>query len=135
MTNEKYNKYLEAVNVVCGECYGTEETCMTCPVRKCCDAIIDEHCRNVAKKEVKEVWPMTVKDLPRECLTELKQRYLVMLADNGVYAEIMEVDYDEPSQYDLENADEIVPDDVVFYNYDDVGFIPDDFFCLMETEE
>lgn len=37
MTNENYNKYLEAVDVVCGECYGTEETCMTCPVRKCCD--------------------------------------------------------------------------------------------------
>ena len=37
MTNENYNKYLEAVDVVCGECYGNEETCKSCPVRKCCD--------------------------------------------------------------------------------------------------
>ena len=135
MTNENYNKYMEAVNVVCGECYGTEETCKSCPVRKCCDAIIDEHCRNISKMEAKEVWPMTVKDLPRECLIELKQRYLVMLADEGSYAEVMDVDYDEPSQYDLGNADEIVPDDIIFYNFEDVEFVKDDFFCLMETED
>jgi hypothetical protein len=29
----------------------------------------------------------------------------------------------------LANADEIVPDDVIFREYDDVWFVPDDFFC------
>lgn len=87
------------------------------------------------RERMERIGYVDVHDLCRDCLVELKQRYLVMLADNGVYAEVMEVDYDEPSQYDLGNADEIVPDDVVFYNYDDYGFVPDDFFCLMETED
>lgn len=70
---------------------------------------------------------MNVRDLTREQLTELKQNYLTTLADSGQFAEIMGVDYDEPSMGDLANADEIVPDDVIFENYDGVDFVEDDF--------
>lgn len=72
---------------------------------------------------------MNVRDLSREQLTELKQRYLTQLADKGSYSEVLDVDYDEPSYWDLANADEIVPDDVVFEKYADISFVKDDFFC------
>lgn len=36
-------KFLDAVDVVCGECgYLSEETCENCPVRKTCDDIKDD---------------------------------------------------------------------------------------------
>ena len=37
MTSAEYKKYLDAVDVVCGNCYGTESICKNCPVRVCCD--------------------------------------------------------------------------------------------------
>ena len=37
-------------------------------------------------------------------------------------------DYDEPSYWDLAHADDIVPDDVIFKNYEGVEFVNDDFF-------
>lgn len=72
---------------------------------------------------------MDVLELSREQLVELKQNYLEQLADEGSYAEILNVDYNEPSYLDLANADEIVPDCVIFKNYEDVCFVNDDFFC------
>ena len=54
---------------------------------------------------------MDVRELSREQLIELKQRYLEMLADEGSYAEVLDVDHNEPSYWDLANADDIVPDD------------------------
>ena len=72
---------------------------------------------------------MDVLELSREQLTELKQNYLTQLADEGSYAEVLDVDYNEPSCWDLANADEIVPDDVIFKNYEGVCFTNDDFFC------
>lgn len=77
---------------------------------------------------------MTVHDLNRECLVELKQRYMTMLADEGTFAEVMETDHDEPSYADLVEADELIPDDVIFWNFDGVEFVKDDFFCMMEME-
>lgn len=76
-----------------------------------------------------------VHDLCRECLVELKQAYMVGLANEGAYSEVMNVDYDEPSMLDLVEADELIPDDIVFTYFEGISFIPDDFFCLMETEE
>lgn len=70
---------------------------------------------------------MTVHELNREQLVQLKQDYLCQLADCGEFAEIVGVDYDEPSWGDLMLADEIVPDDVIFRNYDDVYFVEEDF--------
>ena len=72
---------------------------------------------------------MDVLELSREQLIELKQNYLEQLADEGSFAEVLDVDYDEPSYLDLANADEIVPDCVIFKNYEDVCFVNDDFFC------
>ena len=72
---------------------------------------------------------MTVKELNKEQMLELKQRYLEMLADEGTFAEVMNRDYDEPSYWDLANADDIVPDDIIFTHYEGTHFVPDDFFC------
>lgn len=72
---------------------------------------------------------MDVRDLSKEQLLELKQHYLTKLADEGSYAEVLDCDYNEPSYWDLANADEIVPDDVIFNEYEGIGFTSDDFFC------
>ena len=70
---------------------------------------------------------MDVKDLSRDQLVTLKQSYMTQLADEGVFSEIMNTDYDEPSWYDLANADKIVSDEVIFNNYEGIDFVPEDF--------
>ena len=72
---------------------------------------------------------MTLQELSKDQLHELKERYLMRLADEGTFAEVMRTDYDEPSYGDLANADEIVPDDVIEREYEGVCFVEDDFFC------
>lgn len=72
---------------------------------------------------------MTIKELSKDQLHELKERYLMKLADEGTFAEVLDVDYDAPSYGDLANADEIVPDDVIFREYDGIDFVKDDYFC------
>lgn len=72
---------------------------------------------------------MNVRELSREQMHELKEAYLTKLADDGTFAEVLGVDYDEPSYEDLSNADDIVPDDVIFREYDGIDFVSDDFFC------
>lgn len=72
---------------------------------------------------------MNVRELSKDQLHELKEKYLMKLADEGTFAEVMDVDYYEPSYEDLANADEIVPDDVIFREYDGIDFVEDDFFC------
>lgn len=88
------------------------------------------------KKERKRMDSMSyvdVHDLCRQCIVELKQNYMTMLADEGMFEEIMGVNYSEPSMLDLVEADSLVPDSVIFYEYEGTGFVPDDFFCLMES--
>lgn len=70
---------------------------------------------------------MNVTELNREQLTFLKQAYMTQLADEGAFAEVFEVDYDEPSYADLANADELVPDDVIFDHYKGTDFVEEDF--------
>ena len=72
---------------------------------------------------------MNVRDLSKEQMHELKERYLLELADEGSFAEVMGVENDEPSYGDLADADDIVPDDVIFKDYEGVDFVNDDFFC------
>lgn len=72
---------------------------------------------------------MTLQELLKEQVHELKECYLMKLADEGTFAEVLDVDYDEPSYEDLANADEIVPDDVIEREYEGVCFVDDDFFC------
>lgn len=70
---------------------------------------------------------MDVTELSREQLVELKQNYLERLADEGTFAEVVGRDYDSPAYYDVAFADDIVPDDVIFHEYEHVSFVPDDF--------
>lgn len=72
---------------------------------------------------------MDVRELSKDQMLELKQNYLTKLADEGSYAEVMNCDYNEPSYHDLANADEIVPDDVIFREYEGIHFVMDDFWC------
>lgn len=63
---------------------------------------------------------MKVIELRRKQLVELKQAYLIRrLEENG---EMLTCS-------DLANADEIIPDKVVFRLFADVEFPDDDFFC------
>ena len=71
---------------------------------------------------------MTYSELTRDQLIQLKQDYMVQLADCGEFAEVMGVDYDEPSYGDLVNADELIPDDVIKEHYGDIWFYEDDFW-------
>ena len=61
---------------------------------------------------------MTVRELSRDQLNELKQTYVAKLAETGE-----EINYGE-----LVEAIEI-PDDVIFNHYDGILFTDDDFFC------
>lgn len=67
---------------------------------------------------------MNVAELNRDQLIELKQSYLEVLNESGEHEEVVGVSYGE-----LANADEIVPDDVIFDYYDGIIFTEDDFFC------
>ena len=60
---------------------------------------------------------MTVRELNREQLTELKQDYLTKVFKGNV------------SYGELAAADDIVPDNAVFAAYADYDFSPDDFMC------
>lgn len=70
---------------------------------------------------------MNVHDLNREQMRTLKERYLIELADAGAFAEIIGVDYDAPSYRDIADADEIVPDDVIFNQFEGFSFVEEDF--------
>ena len=61
---------------------------------------------------------MTVRELSRDQLNELKQVYAAQLAETG----------EEISYGELVEATEI-PDDVIFNYYDGILFTDDDFFC------
>lgn len=63
---------------------------------------------------------MTVRQLNRDQLTELKQR---MVDD-----EINETEGRGASYGELADA-ESIPDEKVFEKYEGVDFVPDDFFC------
>ena len=49
------------------------------------------------------------------------------MADAGAFAEIIGVDYDAPSYRDIADADEIVPDDVIFNQFEGFSFVEEDF--------
>lgn len=57
----------------------------------------------------------------------LAEAYLCKLADEGVYAEVVGVDYDAPGYRDLSNALELVPEDVLAREYGNALFADDDF--------
>ena len=73
---------------------------------------------------------MTIHELNREQLVELKEQYLSRLDDEGTLNEVL---YDNPdddrglSYGELANADSLVPDDVIFHEYEGTMFSEDDF--------
>ena len=66
---------------------------------------------------------MTVYDLNRDQLIELKQQYLTNFSG------------EEPSYEELADADEIITDEQIYRYCGDMEFSPDDFFCSAGEEE
>lgn len=71
--------------------------------------------------------PFTVYECTRAQLLELKREYLCKLADRDLR--------EEPSWYDMANADDLVSDDTIFDEYDGYCFTADDFFASDEETE
>lgn len=70
---------------------------------------------------------MSVHDLNREQLIELKCDYMVQLVNEGTFREVTNSDCDEPSYGHYANADEIIPDDMIFEHYEGYVFTDEDF--------
>ena len=70
---------------------------------------------------------MTVRELNRDQLTELKRMYYVQLVNECLFAKVMGVDIDEPSYDMIEKVNEYVSDEVIFDAYDNTVFTEDDF--------
>lgn len=62
---------------------------------------------------------MTVYDLNREQLDELKETYFSQLIDTGDRDEIL----------GNVTCSENIPDEVIFNHYDGISFTSEDFFC------
>lgn len=75
---------------------------------------------------------MLVTELSRDQLDELKRNYFSQLVNEGSFAEVMDVDIDEPSYKMLEKINEYVSDEFIFENYEGITFTEDDFFCSCE---
>lgn len=71
---------------------------------------------------------MRYEELTEEQKTQLAGDYLVRLADEGVYAEVMGADHDAPSYGEMMEALKLVPEDVLEREYGGVVFGEDDFF-------
>lgn len=76
---------------------------------------------------------LSVNDLTRDQIVELKQNYLERLADEGCLNEVLydDAEADETadgvSYEELANADALVSDDVIFREYEGTVFTEDDF--------
>lgn len=72
---------------------------------------------------------MGVEELNRDQLIELKERYMIELANTGEYAEVMNVEWDYPSMGEIAGADFLIDDTIIIERYADTIFTKDDFFC------
>lgn len=70
---------------------------------------------------------MTVKELNRDQLHELKQAYYSELVNEGTFAEVMGVNINEPSYEMIASIDEYVSDEFIYEHYDRYSFTEDDF--------
>lgn len=68
---------------------------------------------------------MRISELSRGQLVELKQNYLTQLDNEGTLEEVAGIK--SLGWSDLADADSIVPDDVIFENYENTEFSDDDF--------
>lgn len=78
---------------------------------------------------------MKVNELNRDQKIQLKQAYLYDLADRGIFARVMDVDYNDPSYLDLARADDLVSDYVINEKYKGVEFTEEDFFMSEEVSD
>lgn len=70
---------------------------------------------------------INVNELNREQLTTLKQGYVSELVDEGTFAEVFDLDIDEPSYMFLILIDNFVSDEFIKEHYSDVWFTEEDF--------
>lgn len=75
---------------------------------------------------------MTVRELNRDQLHELKQAYYSELVNEGIFAKVMGVNINEPSYEMIASIDEYVSDEFIYEHYDGYSFTEDDFFCSVE---
>lgn len=76
---------------------------------------------------------MTVHELTREQLIHLKVVYLFELEEEGILNEVLYNDPEDDSDLswgEIANADNLVPDDVIFEQCGDISFTHDDFFIF-----
>lgn len=73
---------------------------------------------------------MTTYELTTDQMHELKINYMMELADEGTFAEVMNKSYNAPSWGDI--AFPSVPDDIIHDRYDGYSFTEDDFFGFCE---
>ena len=78
---------------------------------------------------------MSVTELSREQLEELKCDYMTELVNEGTFREVMNADCDEPSWGHLAMADELISDEFIFDYYGMYDFGNDDFFCTVGKED
>lgn len=72
---------------------------------------------------------MTVDELNRNQIIELKEKYMIELAIEGTYAEVMNVSWDYPSMGEIAEADHLISDDIILKKYEGTYFTDDDFAC------
>ena len=65
---------------------------------------------------------MSIKELAREQLIELKQRYYTERNENVSYGELADID-------------NLVSDNEIFEEYGDITFVEEDFFCTSGKED
>ena len=65
---------------------------------------------------------MSVKELTREQLIELKQKYYTERNENVSYGELADID-------------NLVSDNEIFEEYGDITFVEEDFFCTSSKED
>lgn len=73
---------------------------------------------------------MTVQELTREQLIELKVAYLFELDSEGTLSEVIYGDSEDDSRLswgEIANADNLIPDDVIIEHYNGTAFVPEDF--------
>lgn len=75
---------------------------------------------------------MTVRELNRDQLHELKRTYYSDLVNEGTSAEVIGVNINEPSYEMIVSIDEYVSDEFIYEHYDGYSFTEDDFFCSAE---
>ena len=83
-----------------------------------------------------EIQTMTVYDLDRDQLHELKEHYMTELEDEGKFGEVVCNDPERVlTQFDLVCADELVSDEAICEVYAGTEFTNDDFFCTAGKED